>query len=376
MKTLSQIEPRTPIGSLPYVIQSSGAYYLTANLTGAEGANGISIQASNVSLDLNGFTLAGVPGSQIGIHVASGQSNVQVRHGTISRWTTGIEARAAGHCRFESLRIAENASQGLGAGAGSLVDNCIAFSNGGIGISTEQNSTIKDSAAGSNSLHGFALGAGNRIQNGRTYQNLGTGLVAGNHCIISACLAFNNSASGILTGEDAQIDGTKASSNGSNGIMAGHNATITGCSATGNLDMGIVSGRNTQVLDCKAVANTKGISVAEGGTVRGCSALQNSGDGILVASECVVRGNTSTGNFLARDAAGIHAVGTDNIIKENDVVSNDMGILVQQAGNLIVNNTAANNSLNYRMVGAPQSIGPIQSGPLPDVTNPLSNVEF
>jgi len=32
MKTLDQIEPRTPISSAPYTISASGAYYLTNNL--------------------------------------------------------------------------------------------------------------------------------------------------------------------------------------------------------------------------------------------------------------------------------------------------------------------------------------------------------
>jgi hypothetical protein len=51
MKTLDQIEPRTPISSLPYTISSPGAYYVTTNLTGVSAASGISIAASYVSLD-------------------------------------------------------------------------------------------------------------------------------------------------------------------------------------------------------------------------------------------------------------------------------------------------------------------------------------
>jgi hypothetical protein len=40
MKALDQIEPRTPVFALPYAINSSGAYYLMANLTMAAAANG------------------------------------------------------------------------------------------------------------------------------------------------------------------------------------------------------------------------------------------------------------------------------------------------------------------------------------------------
>jgi len=57
MKTLNQIEPRTPISSLPFVISSPGSYYLTTNLSGT---SGITISSGNVTLDLNGFTLQGL----------------------------------------------------------------------------------------------------------------------------------------------------------------------------------------------------------------------------------------------------------------------------------------------------------------------------
>jgi len=56
MKSLAQIEPRTPISSAPYIITNPGSYYLTTNVTVNFG-NGITISANDVSLDLNGFTI-------------------------------------------------------------------------------------------------------------------------------------------------------------------------------------------------------------------------------------------------------------------------------------------------------------------------------
>src|SRR5438034_6089887 len=58
MKSLAQIEPRTPISSAPYIITNSGSYYLTTNLYAASG-DGITISANNVTVDLNGFALTG-----------------------------------------------------------------------------------------------------------------------------------------------------------------------------------------------------------------------------------------------------------------------------------------------------------------------------
>jgi hypothetical protein len=57
-KTLSQIEPCTAItNSGAVTISQSGSYYLTTNITVAAG-NAITITANNVTLDLNGFTIA------------------------------------------------------------------------------------------------------------------------------------------------------------------------------------------------------------------------------------------------------------------------------------------------------------------------------
>src|SRR5262245_25481316 len=57
MKTLAQIEPRTPISSAPFTISSPGSYYLTTNVTVSTG-DAITITVNNVTLDLNGFTIA------------------------------------------------------------------------------------------------------------------------------------------------------------------------------------------------------------------------------------------------------------------------------------------------------------------------------
>src|SRR5438477_473602 len=56
-KTLQQVEPRTPIAAAPFTISAAGSYYLTTNVTVSSG-DAITITANNVTLDLNGFTIA------------------------------------------------------------------------------------------------------------------------------------------------------------------------------------------------------------------------------------------------------------------------------------------------------------------------------
>src|SRR6185503_15533594 len=88
MKTLQQVEPRTPISALPFNITNAGAYYLTTNLSGNAG---ISINASNVTVDLNGFSLLGA-GNGTGILVGSAQVGISVRNGGVRRWQAGVNA--------------------------------------------------------------------------------------------------------------------------------------------------------------------------------------------------------------------------------------------------------------------------------------------
>src|SRR2546425_1155119 len=69
MKSLDQIEPRTPISNLPVSLSQPGSYYVVSNLTDLVAASsGITIAANDVTIDLNGFTLlAGVAGAGAGI---------------------------------------------------------------------------------------------------------------------------------------------------------------------------------------------------------------------------------------------------------------------------------------------------------------------
>src|SRR5215831_11960234 len=86
MKTLTQIEPRTPISSLPFTINTPGSYYLTTNLNTTV-SNAIVIATSGVTLDLNGFTLsstvANAANGGTAILINSGLSELTILNGHI-----------------------------------------------------------------------------------------------------------------------------------------------------------------------------------------------------------------------------------------------------------------------------------------------------
>ncbi|HEV2691702.1 MAG TPA: right-handed parallel beta-helix repeat-containing protein [Verrucomicrobiae bacterium] len=86
MKSLDQIQPRTPISYAGYGIYIPGSYYLTTNVVGFSGVNGLNIICDNVTVDLNGFTLQGVSGSQSGINISGVNTNIIVRNGVIRDW--------------------------------------------------------------------------------------------------------------------------------------------------------------------------------------------------------------------------------------------------------------------------------------------------
>ncbi len=90
MKTLAQIEPRSPITNATAVtISASGSYYLTTNITVASG-NAITITADNVTLDLNGFTLVSTnpAATGYGILLSGGRANITILNGHIAGQVT------------------------------------------------------------------------------------------------------------------------------------------------------------------------------------------------------------------------------------------------------------------------------------------------
>ncbi|MEC9372726.1 MAG: hypothetical protein VYC34_02745, partial [Planctomycetota bacterium] len=113
-KTLQQMEPRIPIESLPVVINNPGSYYFTGDLIGVNGANGIVINASNVSIDLCGFTMTGVPGSGDGVVVNQTRDNITVVNGTIREWGfDGLDLFNTRECRVENIHAFANSGEGI-----------------------------------------------------------------------------------------------------------------------------------------------------------------------------------------------------------------------------------------------------------------------
>jgi len=134
MKTLDEVEPRTAIhqADIPLTITTPGSYYLAENLTFPAATSGvvISIEAADVTLDLNGFTIDGqdVTGDAegvIGITIVFSGSDILIRNGSIQRVTFGVNAQSRRRIFMDSLIVRPiDDGTGILASNDSMISNC------------------------------------------------------------------------------------------------------------------------------------------------------------------------------------------------------------------------------------------------------------
>jgi hypothetical protein len=206
MKSLAQIEPRTPISSLPFTISNSGSYYLTGTVTGVSGTNGITVVANNVTVDLNGFSLLGAVGSLDGINIGGGShigcTNITLANGSISGWGRyGIDASVSWNAVLEEILISKNTNSAVNLGILSTVRHCNAFSNGSYGF-IGGSALLEGCSANFNASDGYHVSTA-RVIDCFAQNNSGAGIWAYNGSYVSGCLSAYNFDSGIGLGIDS-----------------------------------------------------------------------------------------------------------------------------------------------------------------------------
>jgi hypothetical protein len=317
MKTLDQVEARTPLagGTLPLGV-GSGSYYLTGdlNISGTT-VNGITVSGSNVTIDLNGFSLNG-PGTGSGsaIYLSGGVSNVTILNGTIRNWGShGINALGNPILRAQKLRLISNGGDGIAADANAELVDCIADNNVSHGIFGKDNCRIKD----------------------------------------------------------CQVTGTTGSPG--NGITLGAAAVVTESIARGNNGDGIAPDEGSTVRDCAAFSNTQnGILVGDGCTVKDCTARTNSSNGIKAGNDCELTQNHCSNNGVSGTDAGIWVTGSRTVIDANRVSNNhSTGIRVTNTNNVMFRNVAVGQLFDYT-AGGGGDIAP--GGTVATSTNPWLNI--
>jgi len=277
MKSLAQIEPRTPIASVPYTISSPGSYYLTTNVTVTSG-NGITIATNNVTLDLNGFTMTSIAPSAngTGILLSGGCMNVAILNGFIvggvtnnagvyagSGFAYGIYFSSGYPSNVRVSRISVSGCQYDGINLyvvnSVLVEVCNVNMVGGIGI------------LGETVYHSTALNCGDTGINSRTADD---------------CNVWGAGNVGITCG---RADNCAGVSSNSYGLFA---TTANNCSGTSN---------NGQGINAVVANNCLGTSTTNYGlyavTATGCYGYSSKGTGLSakIANCCYGYSDYATG---------------------------------------------------------------------------------
>ena len=307
MKTLDQIEPRIPIPSAPIVpivgphftITKPGSYYLTGNITVSSG-DAITINAANVasdvSIDLNGFTIRStLTGSASGnaIYCTNTFTRLTVRNGSLVSTSnaTSVPPILQGFARgiysgfgtgfsealINNLHVSGMANSGIFLHERSIVENCTATNNGGEGIYAP-GSTVTNCIVTGNGGSGISASSGN-VTNCLARSNNGGGISASSGTVIN-CRARSNGGNGIFA-SDGVVTNCRASSNGNDGIYA-FAGIVTNCQASGNSNDGIE---------------------VNGGVVAHCVATGNDPDAIATDYQIkVTAGSQRIGNVPATEA--------------------------------------------------------------------------
>jgi len=227
MLTLSQIEPRTPVdathtgsgGSSEFLITQPGSYYLTTNVVGVSGENGINISANNVTLDLNGFSVQGISGVWSGIYIHAGYTNVTVRNGNISGWGTsstfsGVECYAT-NVILERLNVSAN-HYGIYLDSSGVVRDCNCHNNTGIGIQVNVGK-VSGCEVLNNASNGIYVVTGT-VSDCDALNNANYGIDVGTNCTVKDCTSDNNYDGIYVSGNGSQIAGNTCSGNSDSGI--------------------------------------------------------------------------------------------------------------------------------------------------------------
>ncbi len=231
MKSLDQIDARVatageriPVNATTcpgnanslFVIAQSGSYFLTGDVAGVSGKDGIHIAAAGVTLDLNGYQVDGIaaPG-RMGILID--QDNVTVRNGRVQNWSNhGIDVEGSGATAFERVVVA-NCGTGFFVFGVARYESCSAIGSQG------------------NGFDGFL---GHQYRACFTANNLGNGFSFYDGNSAEDCLSVHDNVGFAFFGP-----GTVA----------------RGCSASNYQSLGfLVFGQSTSLLDCTATASSSG----------------------------------------------------------------------------------------------------------------------
>lgn len=363
--TLVAVDP-TPIyhdGSNTIVISDAGAYCLVQSvmlLSGASAVPVISIQASNVTLDLNSFQVYSEV-TDVGIEVTSGVSSVVIKNGTVcsnGTGTTGISVTNASDVVIEDVVVRNWSTSFYGvllSGANNVVLDAVSAHNSGTGIGclNSEEIVIQNSMCDTNAAAGCTISGSNNsiVSNLSCRANGATGLsvtTSSDTITIENCLSNNNTGSGYVI------------SNATNIYLADVMSMV-------NIGTGIAIDNSTNIdcVGCVSSACTAdgfSLDTVDDACINNCAALQNSVYGFNigftggVCSNIAVNDSVATSNTGDGFAVGKLAFPSTNVLMQRCIAQANIGIGIEDANDTsnryysnaaYVNNPGGSPAKNY-----------------------------
>ena len=276
MITLAQIEPRSPISSAPFTISVPGSYYVTTNLT-VSGGDAITIAASGVTLDLNGFTISSTAPSAAGngVLLNSGLIDLTIFNGHVRGGVTNSGSGVYGGGGFgnglfgypQNVRVSGVSVSGclysgiyLGNGDSTLVESCTVRTVGNYGIAA---STIKTSVAkdcGGSGINGDQVADCRGESTGSSY-----GLSAN---LAVNCYGYSTSSHGVVANTTLNCSGFSSGGTGLNANTAENcqSGSISGVGLNANTALNCYgTSTSGKGLNANTAFNCQGSSSSEVG---------------------------------------------------------------------------------------------------------------
>ncbi len=310
MKTLDQLdaklEARTPIDpsqpgfTFPYNITAPGSYYLTQNLNVTAG-DAITITASQVTLDLNGFTISSTasPAAGTAVLLNNGNSDITILNGHIKGGVTYDGSTYSGNGFANGIYDPASATQNVRI-TGVTVSGCLSY---GILLNQGASSNLVESCA-VQTIGGYGIAA-YTIMRSTAYQCGSYGIFA---AVASDCYGSSTgSGTGMNVGLANNCEGV-ATGSGS-GLVAGN---ATNCFGRSNTNSPGIQGTN--LINCNGLSSSnRGISCS---VATGCYGRSEGGsfgiNAAYLASTCYGSSATGTGlgTYIAVACRGDNNNGT------------------------------------------------------------------
>jgi hypothetical protein len=212
---------------------------------------------------------------------------------------------------------------------GSIIQNCVAGANQGVGLLTGSG-VIRDSSA---------------------WQNGSDGIMASVGTIVSDCSSVNNGGNGVTAIlSDNVIHDCSIAGNEGEGVQGDVRTMVHDCVASLNSSNGVALVNGGVIRDCVVSANTNnGIKATYDVAIRDSDIHGNSLDGVIMHSGCSLERSVVAGHYQL-NRRGVRVGGSYNSLADNWVRRNYVGIDVTGTHNVVVRNCSNNNTTNFNIM--------------------------